>query len=76
VGFSTGDFEIWLKGVLGVECLSLCGSSVKGTWREGSLAGDPEGYVEKALEMGISFHRGPVWGTWRRAHLPENLRDG
>jgi len=22
---------------------SLCGSSVKGTWREGSHAGDPEG---------------------------------
>ena len=39
--------------------LSLCGSSVRGTWREGSLAGDPEGYVEKALETGISFHRGP-----------------
>jgi hypothetical protein len=33
---------------------------MKGTWREGSLAGDPEGYVEKALEMGISFHRGPI----------------
>jgi hypothetical protein len=27
--------------------------SVKGTWREGSLAGDPEGYVEKVLVMGI-----------------------
>jgi len=35
----------------------------------GFFAGDPEGYVEKALEIGISFHRGPVWGTWRRAHL-------
>jgi hypothetical protein len=23
VGSSTGDFEIWLKGALGVECLSL-----------------------------------------------------
>jgi len=23
VGTSTGDFEIWLKGALGVECLSL-----------------------------------------------------
>ena len=35
VGSSTGDFEIWLKGALGVESLSLslCGSSVKGTWR-------------------------------------------
>ena len=32
---------------------------LKGAWREGSLAGDPEGYVEKALETGISFHRGP-----------------
>jgi len=63
---STGDFEIWLKGALGVECLSLslslCGSSVKGTWREGSLAGDPERYAEKALETGISFHRGPILG--------------
>ena len=45
---------------------SLCGSSVKGTWREDSLAGDPERCVEKALETGISFHRGAVWGTWRR----------
>jgi len=32
-----------------------------GTWSEGFLAGDPEGYVEKALETGISFHRGPVF---------------
>jgi hypothetical protein len=39
--------------------VSLCGSSVTGTWREGSLAGNPEGYVVKALEKGISFHRGP-----------------
>jgi hypothetical protein len=23
VGFSTGDFEVWLKGSLEVECLSL-----------------------------------------------------
>ena len=36
---------------------------MKGTWREGSLAGDPKGYVKKALEMGISFHRGPIWGN-------------
>ena len=38
----------------------LCGSSVKGTWREGSLAGNPEGYVGKALEMGISLCGGSV----------------
>ena len=59
MGSSTRDFEIWLNGAL--ECgVSLCGSSVKGTWREGFHAGDPEGYVEKVLEMGISFHSGPV----------------
>jgi len=56
--------------------VSLCGSSVKGTWREGFPTGDPEGYVEEALEMGISFHRSPVWGTWRRARLPGTLRVG
>ena len=76
VGSSTGDFERRMKGLW--RCgVSLCGSSVKGTWREGFLAGDPEGYAEKALETGISFHRGPVfWGTWRRARLPGTLREG
>ena len=49
---------------------------MKGTWREGSLAGDPKGYVEKALEMGISLHRGPTWGTWRRVRLLGTLKDG
>jgi hypothetical protein len=43
VSLSTGDFGIWLKGALEVERLTLCGSSVNGTWREGSLAGDAEG---------------------------------
>jgi hypothetical protein len=77
VGSSTEDFEIWLKGALEGECVSRSlALSVKGTWREGSLAGDPERYVEKDLEMGISFHRGPVWGTWRRAHLLGTLRAG
>jgi len=49
---------------------------VKGIWREGFLAGDPEGYVERALETHISFCRGPIWGTWRRARLPGTLRTG
>jgi len=35
---------------------------VTGTWREGSLAGNPEGYLGKALETGISFHRGSAFG--------------
>jgi len=60
VGLSTGDFGRWLKGALEVDCLSLCGSSVKRTQREGSLVGDPERYVENALETGISSHRGPI----------------
>jgi len=54
---------------------SSCGSSVKGTWREGSLAREPEGYVENTMETGIYFHWGPVWGTWR-ARLPGNVRAG
>ena len=49
---------------------------MKGTWKEGSLPGDPEGYLEKALETDISFHSGSVWGTWRRARLPGTLRGG
>jgi hypothetical protein len=36
---------------------------VKGTWREGSLAEDPERSAEKARETGISFHRGPILGN-------------
>jgi hypothetical protein len=48
-GLSTRHFEIWLKGVLELEHLSLCESSVQGSWREGSLAGNPEGQVEIGL---------------------------
>jgi hypothetical protein len=43
-----------------IDCLSPWGS-VKGTWREGSLSGDPEGYLEKALGMGIPLHRGSAF---------------
>jgi len=49
---------------------------MKGNWKEGSLARDPEVYVEKTLETGISFYRGSVWGTWRTARLPGTLRAG
>jgi hypothetical protein len=49
--------------------LSLYGSSVKEIWRESSLAGNPKGYVEKALERGIYFHKGPCRGTWKGAYL-------
>jgi len=33
---------------------------VRGTWRGDSFTGDPGGYEEKALEMGISLRRGPA----------------
>jgi len=42
VGSSTGDFERWLNGALEWS-VSLYGSSVKATWSEGSVAGDPGG---------------------------------
>jgi len=57
VGSSIGVFERWTNGALDVRHFHR--SSVKGTRREDSLPGDPEGYVEKALELGISPHRGP-----------------
>jgi len=44
-----------------MECLSPWGS-VKGTWRERSLSGDPEGYLEKALGAGIALQRGSAFG--------------
>jgi len=59
VGLPTRDFETWLKGALEVERLSLwelCEGNLEG----GSLAGDPEVYVAKAQETGISFHWGCV----------------
>jgi hypothetical protein len=59
MGLIYQNFEIWWMG-LWRWSVSLCGSYVKGTWREDSLAGDPEGYLERTLETGTSFHRGSV----------------
>jgi hypothetical protein len=53
------DFERWLKGLWSWG-VSLYWSSMKGTWMEGPLAGDPGGWVEKALEKGIDFRRSCV----------------
>jgi len=44
-----GSKALWRWGI------SLYGSFVKGTWREGYLAEDPGEWVEKALEIGISI---------------------
>ena len=43
---------LWRLGI------SLYRNSVRGIWRVDCLAGDSEGYVEKALELGISIHKG------------------
>ena len=42
---SLGTLEDMLEG--SSEGASLCEGLHKGTWREDSLTGDPEGYVEK-----------------------------
>jgi len=49
---------LWKWGV------SLCGSFVRGTWKEGSFTGDPETLLIKALATGNSLHKAPFWGTW------------
>ena len=44
--------------------ISLCGSSVRGTWRGGSFAGDLEGFGEDGSEDGHLTLCGPPWGAW------------
>jgi len=54
---------LWKLGI------SVCGCPMSGTWREGSLTGDPEGY-SKALEMG------PVLGNMRGCSFPRAFERG
>jgi len=42
--------------------ISRRGSSVKGTWREGSFTGDSENVPSKTLEMEVCFYRGLAFG--------------
>ena len=49
---------------------------MKGTWKEGFLAGDREVYVEKTLKTGISFHRGPVLGNLEEGSSSGTLGEG
>jgi len=46
-GSSTGDFEIWMKGTLGLEYLSLKRLHGQASGWGGSFAGDPGRYVKK-----------------------------
>jgi len=40
--------------------ISLCGRSVRETWKGGSFTGDPGGCVNEGSGDGISPHRGPA----------------
>jgi hypothetical protein len=67
-------WESLFMGALGMECFSLWGS-VKGTWREGFLSGDPEGYSEKALETGTSLYSGSPSGEPGEGLVYRGLRE-
>jgi hypothetical protein len=43
---------------------------MRGTWREGSFAGDPQNMLSKALKMGVCFHRGPLLGNMKGRSFP------
>ena len=66
-GLVTRDFEIWTKEGSGHRAsLSVYWSSTRGTWRNGSFIGDPEGYVKEGSGNGHLSPLGPHWGIWRR----------
>ena len=56
--------------------ISLYGSSARGTWRESSFTGDPEGYVKEGSGKRHLSPLGPRLVTWKGAHLSRTLRDG
>jgi hypothetical protein len=75
VGSSTGDFEIWLKVALEVECLS-----VGALWREPGgrvlLLGILNDISKRLWKWASLLTGAPFWGIWRRGHLPGILRVG
>jgi len=42
---------------------SVCGSSLRGNCIDGSLLGTPKTLRSEALELDVSFHRGPILGN-------------
>jgi hypothetical protein len=42
----------------------LYGSSDRGTWREGSFTGGPEGYIKEGSGDGHLSLQEPHWGMW------------
>ena len=53
--------EVWLWK----RSISLCGNSMRKPGGRGPWLGTLKDMRSKTLEMGICFHRGPSWGTWR-----------
>jgi len=47
------------------QSISLCGSFLGEPGGRVPLLGTLKEMPSKTLEMGICFHRGPSWGTWR-----------
>jgi len=54
-GSSTGDFERWMKGALGMELLSLKRPRGGGLGGGRSFTGDPGRYVKKVSGYGHLF---------------------
>ena len=74
-GSSTGDFENWMKGALGIKQLSLKRLSAGGL-RGSSFTGDPGRYVTKVSGYGYLPSWGPPRGTWYvGARIPGTLID-
>jgi hypothetical protein len=48
-----------------VNGLSLYGDCARGTWREGSFTGDPEGYTKEDSGDGHLSPYSPHWGSWK-----------
>ena len=79
IRLTVAKFGICKKSTAAPEDLSLQLRENKFWGIEHTTCGDISclfGHFPKHMETGISFHRGPVWGTWRRAHLLGTLRAG
>jgi hypothetical protein len=59
-----GTLQIQMKEGSG-NGASLDGSSLRGTWREGSSTGGPGRYIKEGSGEGHRFPYGPQWGAWR-----------
>jgi len=54
--------------------ISLCGSSMRGTWRRAPLLGTLS-MLSKVLEIGVCFHKGPILGNMEGACFRGLLKD-